>query len=271
MSQLIITAIVFVALIAVFVIVSIINKKRGRKSRALRVVFIVLEVPVTAVLVFLIYTAFYYRADPSVQEYLVSDANVTVEKEPDWYFFDGAGEGTALIFYPGAKVEYTAYAPLMRKAAENGIDCFLVRMPLSIAFLDPRCADRIKAQYSYDKWYIAGHSLGGAVAAMYCETPGNMDGLIMLAAYSISPLPAELKTCAIYGSEDGCLNLDKFSECRKNLPEGSEILTIEGGNHAGFGCYGAQDGDMPADITAEEQQNITVDLIMNFIGRQEIR
>ena len=266
MKQLVITSVVFVVLIAVFVIVSIINKKKGRKNVVLRVLFIVTEIPVTAVLAFLIYTAFYYHADPSVQEYLVSDANVTVENEPDWYFFDGAGEGTALIFYPGAKVEYTAYAPLMKKAAESGIDCFLVRMPLSVAFLDPRCADRIKEQYDYDKWYIAGHSLGGAVAAMYCETPGNMDGLIMLAAYSIVRLPAELETCAIYGSKDGCLNLDKFNECRQNLPEDAGILTIEGGNHAGFGCYGPQDGDMPADITAEEQQKITIDLILNFIG-----
>ena len=46
MNQLVITAIVFVALTAVFVTVSIINKKNGRKNRALRAVFIVLEVPV---------------------------------------------------------------------------------------------------------------------------------------------------------------------------------------------------------------------------------
>ena len=34
-----------------------------------------------------------------------------------------------LIFYPGGKVEYTAYLPLMESLAQKGILCVLVRMP----------------------------------------------------------------------------------------------------------------------------------------------
>ena len=265
MKQLIIVAALFVLLIALFVTISIINKKKGRKNGVLGVVIIVAVVPVVITLVFLIYTMIYYHADATVQEYLISDSEVKVESADDWYFFDGPGEHSAMIFYPGAKVEYTAYAPLMHKLAEGGTDCFLVRMPLNVALLGIDRAERIKNIYSYDKWYLAGHSLGGAMAAKYCEEPGRADGLIMLAAYSVDPLPADLKVCVIYGTKDGCLNYAKFDECRRNLPEGTEYITIEGGNHAGFGCYGEQDGDKPADISREEQQDVTASYISDFI------
>lgn len=35
-------------------------------------------------------------------------------------YVDGPGEDTAMVFYPGAKVEYTAYLPLMYRLAEQG-------------------------------------------------------------------------------------------------------------------------------------------------------
>ena len=43
------------------------------------------------------------------------------------------------------------------------------------------------------------------------------------------------------------------------------IIKIEGGNHAQFGNYGKQKGDIDATITAKEQQNITVEAIIDFI------
>lgn len=36
---------------------------------------------------------------------------------------------TGLIFYPGAKVEETAYAPVMDGLAQQGIFCVTVKLP----------------------------------------------------------------------------------------------------------------------------------------------
>ena len=46
------------------------------------------------------------------------------------------------------------------------------------------------------------------------------------------------------------------------------MFEIEGGNHAGFGNYGKQKGDGELLITREEQQNVAVDLITNFIEKE---
>ena len=68
-----------------------------------------------------------YKADKEVLKYLNSTQTVNVSKIEEGYFFDGPSEDTAIIFYPGAKVEYTAYAKLMFKIAENGYDTFLIK------------------------------------------------------------------------------------------------------------------------------------------------
>ena len=72
-----------------------------------------------------IYLGNYYHS-VDVEKYMTSSSEVTIKKFDKGWFFDGAGEEKALIFYPGAKVATEAYAPLMYQLAESGIDCFLV-------------------------------------------------------------------------------------------------------------------------------------------------
>ena len=43
------------------------------------------------------------------------------------------------------------------------------------------------------------------------------------------------------------------------------VVIIDGGNHAQFGNYGEQKGDPPATISREDQQNIAVKEILDFI------
>ena len=45
------------------------------------------------------------------------------------------------IFYPGGKVGYTAYAPLMLALAEQDILCVLLEMPFNLAVLDSSAAE----------------------------------------------------------------------------------------------------------------------------------
>ena len=191
-----------------------------------------------------------------------------ISRIPEGLFLDGPGTENAIIFYPGGKVEYTAYTPLLYALASDGIDCFLVKMPFNIAFTGKNKASGIMLRYKYKSWFLGGHSLGGVAASMYAsEHPlpeaAGPDGLILLASYPTAAL--SMPVLELYGSEDDVLNHKRFKESESYLPAGSRIEVIEGGNHAQFGDYGVQKGDGTALITREEQQKQTISLIESFI------
>ncbi len=160
--------------------------------------------------VFFIYTGDYYHADGRAQKALVSGGGVTVEKADYGFFFDGPGDDCALIFYPGGKVEETAYAPLLNRLAQNGVDAFLVKMPFHLAFFGVNRAGEIARRGDYDRLFIAGHSLGGVACASFAaKNPDLVDGVILLAAYPAEKLADSTGAVLVYGSEDGGLNMEK--------------------------------------------------------------
>ena len=119
---------------------------------------------------------------------------------------------------------------------------------------------------------MAGHSLGGSMAASYIsKNADTFDGLILLAAYSTADLTdSGLYVSSIYGSEDGVMNREKYGEYMTNLPTGTAETVIDGGNHAGFGMYGEQKGDGQAKISAAEQIGQTAEIIEHFISSKEL-
>ena len=215
---------------------------------------------------FLIYTGIYYHADGQAQAALKSTKNVNVSETDYGYFFDGPSEENVLVFYPGAKVEETAYAPLLRDLAGRGVDVCLVRMPFRLAAFGKDKAGDIPEIKKYENRYIGGHSLGGAMAASYAAEHGDeLRGVILLAAYPTEKLDDNLLLLSIYGSKDGVLNMKNFSEGEKLVPKKFLKQEIKGGNHAYFGNYGKQKGDSAATITSEEQQEQTVEFIIQNI------
>lgn len=163
-----------------------------------------------------------------------------------------------IIFYPGAKVENTAYLPLLNQLEEKGYNCFLVSMPFNMAIFNKNAADEIINQYQNIKhWYICGHSMGGAMASSYvADNKEKVDGLILLGSYIYGDVSDE-DTLTIYGSLN--TSVEKKIDYKKN------IVVIEGGNHAYFGNYGEQKGDAKASISRESQQTQTVNAIDSFI------
>ena len=247
------------------------------------------------------YVSDYYRSTDEAEAYrkeAEQTGYVSVKEIEDGLFIDGPGSENALIFYPGAKVEYSAYLPLLCELAEEGMDVFLIRMPANLAILGADKADDILESYSYANWYIGGHSLGGAMAANYAadyvteekeasakssqkkdndtaeknkesdKSEASLKGLILLAAYPTKDLTESgLKVLTIYGSEDSVLSREKLEEGRKYLPEDAQELVIEGGNHAQFGCYGEQKGDGKASVSAEKQREQTVEAIVELLNK----
>lgn len=212
----------------------------------------------------------YYHSEEAVDAYLNGTEQVKVLELKNGLLLDSEGDEKALIFYPGAKVEYTAYVPLFMELAEQGLDCFMVKMPCNLAILGMNEAEKIMEEYEgeYEEWYLAGHSLGGAMAASFAaEHQETLDGLILLAAYSTKSFESEeFRVLSIYGSEDTVLNREKLEEGRALMPEDYKEFVIEGGNHAQFGYYGIQEGDGEAVISREEQIRQTVEVMVDFVG-----
>jgi len=67
---------------------------------------------------------------------------------------------------------------------------------------------------------------------------------------------------SIVGSLDGVLK--SYEESKKYLPNSFKEVWIDGGNHSGFANYGEQAGDNKATISKEEQQELTVEAIVEF-------
>ena len=231
-----------------------------RTNKRLKIVLIsILVLLAVAVCGFLIWAGDYYRADGVAAAAMQSDSSIETEDNLT-ILSPGAPADTGIVFYPGAKVEASAYLPLLEKLKAQGFACVLVKMPLNMAIFNPAAADKaIAAVPGIKHWYIAGHSMGGAMASSYAsKNPGKVDGLILLGAYIYGDYPPA-KTLTVYGS----LN----SGLEKNIHYTENIVKIEGGNHAQFGNYGRQKGDPDAAITADQQQNITVKAIADFIGK----
>lgn len=238
-----------------------------------KLVIVLLSLLIALFCVGVLYTSIYYHAEDSetVRNALESDEQVEVFKSnKDIIFKPLMGETkTGIIFYPGAKVEETAYAPLFKSLSKEGFFGAVIHMPVRLAVLDINAADRIIEQYpEIDKWYIMGHSLGGAMAANYTKNNADhLNGLILLGAYSADDLSdTPLPVLSIHGSKDMVLNQEKFKESKAYMPDGYKEISIEGGNHANYGYYGEQKGDGTATISREEQQKIVVEEINEFIG-----
>ena len=215
------------------------------------------------VVAFLVYAGDHYHPDATALESLESDEAVHVTKTDYGWLFDGPSESDALVFYPGGKVQETAYAPLMHELARQGIDVCLVKMPFNLAVFSGGKASDVMKEYGYTNWYIGGHSLGGAMAASYAAAHGgDLSGVILLAAYPTKALDDHLFLISIYGSEDGVLNRAKTTAGKQYVSGRYIEYVIDGGNHAQFGTYGKQRGDGEAAISAGEQQRLTAEFII---------
>lgn len=218
------------------------------------IVFLILTILAGA---FFWYVSDYYRAEAVALAVMGQDSGISQQNDLT-ILSPSYPTDTAIIFYPGAKVEAEAYLPLLDQIRQTGVTCMLVHMPFRMAIFDADAAEEVTARFpEIQHWYIAGHSMGGAMASKFAsDHPDLVDGLILMGAYIYGDYPEE-NTLTIYGS------LNQSVEDHIDYTE--NIVEIQGGNHAQFGNYGPQKGDPPATISAEEQQRQTVEAIAAFL------
>ncbi len=254
------------------------KKKKLRKIAGVILGAVVVIMAVCAVL-FKIYALDYYKADEtsitSIKDSVGEE--IAAYSDDDMIIFVPDGPPQAVIvFYPGGKVEFSAYSGLMYELADRGFLCALPRMPENLAFLRINAVDLIKNRYPerYEalnnlKWYLAGHSLGGVAASQYLYEhlgDGSFSGMILCASYTTCDFSdTDLRFLSIYGSEDKVINKESYEANKVNWPAESKEYVIQGGIHSYFGNYGIQDGDGEPKITNQEQIKEAVDVIEAFI------
>ncbi len=227
---------------------------------------------IACVCAFFIYVGIYNHATNEALEYLKDSETVKVEDTNSYVSFSPKknDKNVGFIFYPGGKVEYKAYAPILSElSSEVGITSVLVKMPFNLAVFNMNGADNKQNLYpNISNWYIGGHSLGGAMACSYVSKHlTDYKGVILFAAYSTEDLTSnkDLKTLSLLASNDKVLKKDKYESNKKNLPNLVE-KTIEGGIHSYFGDYGIQSGDGEPKITVKEQRKEIVEYITSFVS-----
>lgn len=218
---------------------------------------------------FLIWANNTYKPKELALDAIISDKKVEVTTDK-YITFSPRGENPSkgFIFYPGARVDPEAYAPMCRKIAEEGYEVVVVPMTFNLATFSSNKGEKVIEMYDdIDKWVVGGHSLGGTMAAKFASNNNRVDGVVLLAAY---PMGDELKNLnkdviSIWGSKDGVINYKNLIDSKSKLPEKTTYVDIEGGNHSQFADYGKQKGDEDALISLESQIDIATNNILKFL------
>lgn len=111
-------------------------------------------------------------ASPTALDALQSTPNISVETIDSAIVFRPTAPGVSagFIFYPGGRVDYRAYAPLLSEISARGYLVVLVPMPLNLAVFGVEKARAVIEAFPEIKhWAIGGHSLGGSMAAQFTQ------------------------------------------------------------------------------------------------------
>ncbi|MFW5799488.1 MAG: alpha/beta hydrolase [Spirochaetota bacterium] len=224
----------------------------------------------------MIYSSFYYKPMEEVYNYIENENELEKERiitEGNNIILRAKGKlkNTALIYYPGAKVDPLSYVIMLDHIAKNGYRVIIPKMPYRLAIFGIDKAETIiKVNTDIEEWVLGGHSLGGAMASVFAyDNEELLKALIIHASYPPQDKNLsnrDFKILSIYGTEDRVIKKD-FDSINKLLPSTAEIVKVKGGNHAQFGHYGEQSGDGKALISRKEQQDIIIESMLEFLDR----
>jgi pimeloyl-ACP methyl ester carboxylesterase len=252
----------------------------SRRTLWLRVKRIWIAAGIAFTVVFFGWSFVAYGADSEARAATTSDAIVQNVREGGVWRFStvdtASSSPVGLLFFPGALVDPTAYAPLARAVAAAGYPVRLVELPRRGAFGgadDPRLAGRARDQLrgigGPQRWVVAGHSRGAVVASELAATrPSGMAGLVLIG--TTHPRDVDLSglvvpVTKVVGTHDGIAPEQASNDNRHLLPAATRWIRIEGGNHSQFGWYGFQPGDHFAGIEAAEQRARMVAAILDML------
>ena len=196
---------------------------------------------------------------------------VDEKKDEDYIVFGEKDAKIGVIFYQGAKVEAEAYSYLGEALAKDGHFVVMPKLPLNLAILGINEVDSVIEKYpEVQKWYVAGHSMGGAMISKYAfQHEEKVDGIIFLGSYPADDFSTKsIPMLSIYGEVDALATVEKIENNKKLMSKNTTMHMIKGGNHAHFGMYGEQKGDNASLITPKAQRDETVKVMEEWLLKQ---
>ncbi|UQN06818.1 alpha/beta family hydrolase [Deinococcus sp. QL22] len=205
-----------------------------------------------------------------------AQARATLQSSPSTFIDIQPVNGqydTLLVFYSGGLVRPQAYEWLGTALAGQGVRTVIPAFPLDLAVTGiGRAATLIKQFGAGKRVILAGHSLGGAMAAQYArDHRAQLAGLILMGAYPAgnvslrdlagTPLPV----LSLLAEHDEVAAEADVRDGLKRLPTSARLTVIEGANHAFFGRYGPQKGDGLPTVTRAEAEAQIVAEIQGFL------
>ncbi|MTI88791.1 MAG: alpha/beta hydrolase [Balneolaceae bacterium] len=224
---------------------------------------------------FMIYLWAGFQAWDVPGDVLQSNGQIKFSETDDLISFNAAGsDSLQILFYPGGLTDPMAYTPLARDIAEEGYTIHIVKMPWRMA---QRGYTKINELFDLDTpsshFILAGHSQGAKMAAQYVyENPGIMQGLILMGSShprDINLSHMTIPTLKLYAEHDGLASPGEVLQNKPKLPANTELVLIEGGNHAQFGHLGNLFMDDKATISREEQQQAVLQHITQFLAERK--
>lgn len=181
------------------------------------------------------------------------------ESSSDWLYFHAEDKSKPMIiFYPGALVAPESYSSWAQSVAKAGYPVYILKMPLDLAVLAPNRGEKVLSEQSNRDYILGGHSLGGVMASRFAQEHGKqLKGVFFLASYPDEKgnlADKNIPVLSLTAENDQVLNQDAYQKAKKELPKNTDYQEIAGGNHAGFGSYGAQKGDGKSTINDQNQQ-----------------
>lgn len=242
----------------------------GKKRKKKVIAASVLAVLFVLAGIFTWYVNDYYTPQTLALEALQPGDDINVYQRDNMTVFEPVAFSRELgvIFYPGGKVDARAYAPVLREIAQAGYRVVVLDMPFRLAVLAPnRGTVAIEEFADTEGWVLIGHSLGGAMGSRFAaNNPSDVRGLVLWASYPAGDISTtELAVLSVYGTRDGLATVEKVLDSRENLPSDAVFIPIYGGNHANFGAYGPQDGDLAPYITQKEQHRLVAEATIEFL------
>ncbi|MDV6376478.1 alpha/beta hydrolase [Deinococcus arenicola] len=183
-----------------------------------------------------------------------------------------AGEAkTLLVYYSGGLVRPQAYEWLGRALAADGVQTVIPIFPLDLAVTGiNRAAALIKKFGEGKQIIIAGHSLGGAMAAQYAKGHTNqLNGMILMGAYpagNVTLKDTSLPVLSLLAENDRVANPANVRDGLNRLPASARLTVIPGSVHSFFGRYGPQKGDGLPTVTHAAAENEILGAVRAFLA-----
>lgn len=221
-----------------------------------------------AVIWFFVWSNQVMPADESYLNKVRQNQNVHVAETSHSYILSSSDyhAKTGIVFIPGAKVDPRAYLYKLSGLVEStGMTVVLTKPYFNLALLDLRPIATFTGDVNdIDKWYIAGHSLGGVRACQYAaDQSSHVTGLILFGSYCNNDV--SVPTFSITATEDKLTSEQDVDDHRAHIKGSYSTYEVEDASHASFGDYGKQSGDGEASIDSEFMRlEITEQLIYWF-------